>query len=98
MVGIAEGQFRGPTLGEAAKQVEAGCHDGGARGEGGYGSGRKKGGEGGYGSGRKNVAEPPELSGPHAYIIVPKTSDRRARVPNDSRSLSGVLGKPESST
>ena len=44
------------------------------------------------------VAEPPELSGPHAHIIVPKTFDRRARVPNDSRSLSGVLGKPESST
>jgi hypothetical protein len=46
----------------------------------------------------QDVAEPPELSGPHAPIIVPKTSDRRARVPNDSRSLSGVLGKPESST
>ena len=44
------------------------------------------------------VAEPPELSGPHAPIIVSKTSDRRARVPNDSRSLSCVLGKPESST
>ena len=44
------------------------------------------------------VAEPPELSGPHAPIIVSKTSDQRARVPNDSRSLSGVLGKPESST
>ena len=47
---------------------------------------------------KEAVAEPPELSGPHAHIIVPKTSDRRARVPNDSRSLSGVLGKPESST
>ena len=57
MVGIAEGQFRGLALGEAAKQVEAGCHDGGARGEGGYGSGRKKGGEGGYGSGRKKGGE-----------------------------------------
>jgi len=44
------------------------------------------------------VVEPPELSGPHAPIIVSKTSDRCARVPNDSRSLSGVLGIPESST
>ena len=44
------------------------------------------------------MAEPPELSGPHAPIIVLKTSDWRARVPNDSRDLSGVLGKPESST
>jgi len=44
------------------------------------------------------VEEPPELSGPHAPIIVSKTSNWRARVPNDSRSLSGVLGKPESST
>ena len=39
------------------------------------------------------VAEPPELSGPHAPIIVSKTSDRCARVLNDSKSLSGVLGK-----
>ena len=45
-----------------------------------------------------SVAEPSELSGPPALIIVSKTSDRRARVPNDSGSLSGVLGKPESST
>jgi hypothetical protein len=44
------------------------------------------------------VAEPPELSGPHAPIIISKTSDRCARVLNDLRSLSGVLGKPESST
>ena len=44
------------------------------------------------------VAEPPELSGPHTPIVVSKTSNRRVRVPNDSRGLSGVLGKPESST
>ena len=44
------------------------------------------------------VAEPPELSGPHAPIIVSNTSDRCARVPNESRSLSGVLRKPKSST
>jgi len=43
---------------------------------------------------KAHVAEPPELIGPHAPIIVSKTSDRRARVPNDSRSMSCALGGP----
>jgi hypothetical protein len=45
-----------------------------------------------------NVAEPPKLYGPHAPIIVSKTSNGYARVPDNLKSLSGVLGKPESST
>jgi hypothetical protein len=44
------------------------------------------------------VAEPPKLYGPHAPVIVPKTSDGYACVPYNLKSLSGVLGKPESST
>jgi hypothetical protein len=44
------------------------------------------------------VAEPPEVYGPHAPVIIPKTSDGYACVPDNLRSLSGVLGKPESST
>jgi hypothetical protein len=44
------------------------------------------------------VAEPPKLYGPHAPVIVPETSDRYACVPDNLKSLSGVLEKPESST
>jgi hypothetical protein len=44
------------------------------------------------------VAEPPKLYGPHGPVIVPKTSDSYACVPYNLKSLSGVLGKPESST
>jgi hypothetical protein len=43
------------------------------------------------------VAEPPKLYGPHAPVIVSKTSDSYAGVPDNLRSLSGVLEKPESS-
>jgi hypothetical protein len=45
-----------------------------------------------------SVAEPPKLYDPHAGIIVPKTSDGYACVPDNLKSLSGVLEKPESST
>jgi hypothetical protein len=44
------------------------------------------------------VAKPPKLYGPHAPVIVPKTSDGYACIPDKLKSLSGVLGKPESST
>jgi hypothetical protein len=44
------------------------------------------------------VAEPPKLYGPHAPVVVPKTSDGYACVPDNLKSLSDVLGKPESST
>jgi hypothetical protein len=44
------------------------------------------------------VAEPPKLYGPHAPVIIPKTSVGYACVPNNLKGLSGVLGKPESST
>jgi hypothetical protein len=44
------------------------------------------------------VAEPPKLYGLHAPVIVLKTSDGYACVPDNLKSLSGVLGKPESST
>jgi hypothetical protein len=40
------------------------------------------------------VAEPPKLYGPHAPVIVPKTSDSYACVPYNLKSLSGVLRKP----
>jgi hypothetical protein len=43
------------------------------------------------------VAEPPKLYDPHAPVIVPKTSYGYACAPDNLRSLSGVLGKPESS-
>jgi hypothetical protein len=43
------------------------------------------------------VVEPPKSYGPHAPVIVPKTSDSYARVPDNLKSLSGVLRKPESS-
>jgi hypothetical protein len=44
------------------------------------------------------VAEPHKLYGPHAPVIVPKTSDDYACVPDNLKSLPGVLGKLESST
>jgi hypothetical protein len=44
------------------------------------------------------VVEPPKLYGSHARIIVSMTSDGYACVPYNFKSLSGVLGKPESST
>jgi hypothetical protein len=44
------------------------------------------------------MAEPPKLYGPHAPVIVLKTSDDYACVPNNLKSLSGALEKPESST
>jgi hypothetical protein len=47
--------------------------------------------------GSKGAVEPPKLYGPHAPIIVPKTSNGYACVPDNLKSLSGVLGKPESS-
>jgi hypothetical protein len=43
------------------------------------------------------VAEPPKLYGPHAPVIASKTSDDYACIPQNLRSLSGVLGKLESS-
>jgi hypothetical protein len=43
------------------------------------------------------VAKPPKLYGPHAPIVVLKTSDGYACVPNNLKILSGVLGKPKSS-
>jgi len=45
-----------------------------------------------------DAAEPPKLYGPPAPVIVPKTSDSDASVPDNLKSLMGVLGKPESST
>jgi hypothetical protein len=44
------------------------------------------------------VAEPPKLYGPLVLIIVLKTSDNYTGVPWNLRRLSGVLGKPKSST
>jgi ABC-type phosphate transport system permease subunit len=44
------------------------------------------------------VVEPPKYYGPHAPVIVSKTSDDYACVPQNLRSLSSVLGKPKSST
>jgi hypothetical protein len=43
------------------------------------------------------VAEPPKLYDPHVLVIVLKTSNNYTCVPQNLRSLSGVLGKPESS-
>jgi hypothetical protein len=43
------------------------------------------------------VAEPHKLYGPHAPILLSKTSDGYACVLDNLKSLSGVLGKPESS-
>jgi hypothetical protein len=44
------------------------------------------------------VVEPPKLYGPYAPVIVSTTSDGYACVPYNLKSLSGVLGKLESST
>jgi hypothetical protein len=44
------------------------------------------------------VAEPPNYYGPPVLVIVLKTSNHCTSVPQILRSLSGVLGKPESST
>jgi hypothetical protein len=41
-----------------------------------------------------SVAEPPELYGPHVPIIVLKTFDCCTQEPDNSGSLSGVLGEP----
>jgi hypothetical protein len=43
------------------------------------------------------VAVTSKLYGPHASVIVSKTSDGYACVPDSLKSLSGVLEKPESS-
>jgi hypothetical protein len=43
------------------------------------------------------VAEPPELYGPHVPTIVFQASDSSTCNSDNSDSLSGVLGKPESS-
>jgi hypothetical protein len=43
------------------------------------------------------MVEPPKLYGPYTPVIVPKTSDGYACVPDNLKSLSGVLEKPESS-
>ena len=40
------------------------------------------------------MAEPPKLYDPRAPIIVLKTSDSCTREPDNSGSLSGVLGEP----
>jgi hypothetical protein len=44
---------------------------------------------------RGSVAEPSKLYGPRAIVIVLKTSDCCTREPDDSGSLSGVLGEPQ---
>jgi hypothetical protein len=44
------------------------------------------------------VAEPPESYGPHVHSIVFQTSDSCTCKLQNSGSLSGVLGRPESST
>jgi hypothetical protein len=50
------------------------------------------------GSHQPPMAEPPKLYGPHAHVIIPKTSNGYACVPYNLKSLSGVLEKPKSST
>ena len=40
------------------------------------------------------VVQPPKLYGPRAPVIVLKTSDSCTREPDNSGSLSGVLGEP----
>ena len=42
----------------------------------------------------EDVAEPPQLYGLHVPVIVLKTYDCCTREPNNSDSLSGVLGEP----
>jgi hypothetical protein len=44
------------------------------------------------------LEEPSKLYGSYAPVIVPKTSDGYAYVPDNLKSLSGVLRKPKSST
>jgi hypothetical protein len=44
------------------------------------------------------MAEPPKLYGPHAPVIVSKTSDVYACASDNLKSLSGVLRKPKSFT
>jgi len=44
--------------------------------------------------GLRRVAELPNLYGPHVLIIVFQTSDNRTWEPDNSGSLSGVLGEP----
>jgi hypothetical protein len=44
------------------------------------------------------MVEPPKLYGLHVLVIVLKTSSNHTCVLQNLRSLSGVLGKPESST
>jgi hypothetical protein len=44
------------------------------------------------------MAEPPKLYGPYVLVIVLKISDGYACVSDNFKSLSGILGKPESST
>jgi hypothetical protein len=44
------------------------------------------------------VAEPPKLYGPYVLIIILKTSNNHTWVPHNLRSLSDILGIPESST
>jgi hypothetical protein len=46
----------------------------------------------------KKCGRTSKLYGPHAPVIVPKTSDGYACVPDKLRNQSGVLEKPESST
>jgi hypothetical protein len=45
-----------------------------------------------------SVAKLPRLYGPRAPVIISMTSDCCAREPDNIRSLSGILRKPESST
>jgi hypothetical protein len=45
-----------------------------------------------------SVAEPPKLYGLYVLVIVLKTSNNYTCIPQNLRSLSGVLRKPESST
>jgi hypothetical protein len=51
-----------------------------------------------FGKLRPTVAEPSKLYGPHLPVIVLQTSDCSTRKLYDPSSLSGVLGKPNSST
>ena len=44
------------------------------------------------------MAELPELYGPHVPVIVSHTFDYITSKPHNPSSVSGVLGKPESST
>ena len=46
------------------------------------------------GKGWKNVAEPPKLHGQHVPVIILKSFDCCTWEPDNSDSLSGVLGEP----